>query len=179
LGGSATPGLSHVAVVALHSAIDVKCVRHPRELRRTAVLVPARQADGIDSRSAIDVKCARHTDCPGELRGTDVPVPARKADGVASNSAIDVKCACHADCPGELRRTTIPSLLDRPTTLLAARPLMSSAPAAPTIPESSGAQTFLSLFERPAVFQPLSPRCWTHSCSTARQLLSSSTTQTG
>jgi hypothetical protein len=42
-----------------------------------------------------------------------------------------------------------PSLLDRSAALLAARPLMSSTPTTPTIPESSGERTFLYLLERP------------------------------
>jgi hypothetical protein len=59
------PGWSHVAVVALHSTVDVKGARRldcPRELRCTVVPVPAPQASGGASRSAIDVKCAGRFD---------------------------------------------------------------------------------------------------------------------
>jgi hypothetical protein len=84
------PGWSHVATVAFHFTVDVKCICCPEELRRTTVPVPARQASGVASRSAIDVKCTHRADCPGELRGMDVPVPTRKAGGIASHSAPDV-----------------------------------------------------------------------------------------
>jgi hypothetical protein len=107
-GVSEGPGWSHVAAMALHSTIDVKCVRCPGELRRTGVPVPARRAGGVASRSAIDVKCTRRVDYPGELRGMDVPVLARKASDVASRSAIDVKCSRRADCPGELSGIDVP-----------------------------------------------------------------------
>jgi hypothetical protein len=74
------PGWSHMAVVALHSAIDVKCAHCldcPEELRHTVVPVPAPQAGGVTSPSAIDVKCARRFDCPGVLGRTTVPVATR------------------------------------------------------------------------------------------------------
>jgi hypothetical protein len=97
-------GWSHVAAVALHSAIDIKCTCHvdcPEELRCTTVPVPAPQAGGVTSCLSIDVKCARRFDCPGELIRTAVPVATRSL-------AIDVKCARRTDYPRELWRTTIP-----------------------------------------------------------------------
>jgi hypothetical protein len=116
-------GWSHVAAVALHSTIDVKCALHldcPRELRSTVVLVPTPQAGGITSRSTIDVKCAYRFNCPRELRCTAVPVATRSWSvvggmperpgwshvvAVALHSANYVKCVCR---PGELRRMAIP-----------------------------------------------------------------------
>jgi hypothetical protein len=97
-------GWSHMAAVALHSAIYIKCtcrVDCPEELRCTTVPVPAPPAGGVTSCLSIDVKCARHFECPGELMRTAIPFATRSL-------AIDVKCARHTDYPRELRRTTIP-----------------------------------------------------------------------
>jgi hypothetical protein len=72
------PGWSHMAVVALHSAIDVKCTRrldYPGELRCTVVLVPAPQAGSITSRSTIDIKCTRCFDYPESSGARLYPLP--------------------------------------------------------------------------------------------------------
>jgi hypothetical protein len=52
------PSWSHVAAVALHLAIDVKCTRrvdYHGEPRRTTVPVPAPRASSVNSHSTIDV----------------------------------------------------------------------------------------------------------------------------
>jgi hypothetical protein len=114
-----------MADVALHSAIDVKCtcrIDYPGELKRTTVLFPAPQADGITSRSAIDVKFPHCFDYPGELRRMSIPVATKSWHAVGGvpkrtgwphvvlvvvHYATDVKCTRRVDYLGELRRTAI------------------------------------------------------------------------
>jgi hypothetical protein len=72
--------------MALHSAIDVKCVHRPGVLKCTVVPVPARQVGGVASGSPGDVKCACRADSLVKLRGTDVHVPTRKVGNVANCS---------------------------------------------------------------------------------------------
>jgi hypothetical protein len=131
------PSWLHMAAVALHSAIDVKCSRRldcPRELRRTVVPVLAPQAGGVTSRLAIDVKCACRFDCLGELRRTVIPVATRTWSHVAVVALHFPLMSTVFAVPESLGARPFSSLLDRPAALPDARLVMLSALATPTVP---------------------------------------------
>jgi hypothetical protein len=70
------PGWSHVAVVAHHFSIDVKCAHRldcPGELRRTVVPVPVHKPVVLPAAQPL-MSSAHRFDCPRELRCTAIPV---------------------------------------------------------------------------------------------------------